>query len=141
MKKFNENQNFRKALLSGISVVALTAMVSAGPAIAADESANIEGGAGATIDGADTFTIDNTNDGEGDAAARRGRPRAVGRAGGARRRDPAARPAQPRPDAAPHQPLFTMPKQKTARRAGGLFRVALSVSGPSGGHSSDAKTP
>ncbi|MCB9984002.1 MAG: autotransporter domain-containing protein [Rhodospirillales bacterium] len=69
MKKFNENQNFRKALLSGISVVALTAMVSAGPAIAADESANIEGGAGATIDGADTFTIDNTNDGEGDAAA------------------------------------------------------------------------
>jgi outer membrane autotransporter protein len=67
MRNTHKNTNIRKALLGGISIVALTTMVGALPAYAVDESANIEAGTATTIDGADTFVIDVTNDGEGAA--------------------------------------------------------------------------
>ena len=66
-------RSLRRRLLVGSSVFALAAsgglVVSHKQASAADLSANLEAGGTVTIDDADTFTIDNTNDGESAALA------------------------------------------------------------------------
>lgn len=59
--------NFKKTLLVGTALVAVGGF--AVSAQAANISAAIEAGTATTIDGADTFTIDATNDGEGQATA------------------------------------------------------------------------
>lgn len=60
--------NFKTKLLLGAAVTALSFGAASGANAAVDDhSAAIEAGTTTTVEDADTFTIDNTNDGEGEA--------------------------------------------------------------------------